>query len=201
MTTDKKTAARRELGGTPRGAAGDGWLLSHFRPSWGSNARNGKGIRAPLQKQDGWPSKRVPRAADGAHRCNRLAAGKAPFPASVCNSGARGALLSPMRRGVVSLLLFLSGCVTAGAGSPGAVLLEAPDETCERLGPMAVRMSTDLLMSQDALRASALYQLRERAALRGATHLLVARAWGPATVAYTTGATASGVAYRCADWH
>lgn len=102
-----------------------------------------------------------------------------------------------------ALLLLLSACATGGAGSPVAssVLLEAPDETCERLGPMAVRMSSDLLMSQDALRASAVYALQERAAARGATHLVVARSSSPAMVAYATGAAASGVAYRCPDWH
>ena len=107
-----------------------------------------------------------------------------------------------IRAGAV-LVLLLSGCVTAGAGSPVAssVLLEAPDETCERLGPMAARISTELLISQDALRASAVHELQERAAVRGATHLIVARSSSPASVAYTTSAAASGVAYRCADWH
>lgn len=101
------------------------------------------------------------------------------------------------------LLLLLSGCVTGGAGSPVAssVLLEAPDETCERIGPMAVRMSTDIVLPQDALRASAVHELQERAAVRGATHLVVPQSWSPATVAYTTSAAASGVAYRCPDWH
>lgn len=98
-------------------------------------------------------------------------------------------------------LLILSGCVTAGAGAPGAssVRLEAPDETCERLGPMAVRFSTELLLSDDTLTASAVNELRERAAVRGATNLVVTPTSRPAMVAYGTTGEASGVAYRCAE--
>jgi len=101
------------------------------------------------------------------------------------------------------LLSLVSGCATSGAASPGAgsVLLEAPDQTCEWLGSMAVRMSSELLMSEDALVATAVNELRERAATRGATHLVVAHPSSPAVIAYGTTAAASGEAYRCPDWH
>jgi len=107
-----------------------------------------------------------------------------------------------MTRSAATLVfLLISGCVTVGAGSPVAasVLREAPDEACERLGAMAVRTSTDLLMPEDFLHASAEKELRERAAERGATHLVVEPSSSPATVAYATSALVSGVAYRCAD--
>jgi len=105
------------------------------------------------------------------------------------------------RSAATLILLFFSGCVTAGASSPvvASVVREAPDEACERLGPMAVRTSTDLLISEDVLHASAEKELRERAAVRGATHLVVDPSSIPATVAYASSALASGVAYRCAN--
>ncbi|HEY3585685.1 MAG TPA: hypothetical protein VGK85_00970 [Myxococcaceae bacterium] len=98
-------------------------------------------------------------------------------------------------------LLVLSGCVTAGVGAPMAssVRLEAPDETCERLGPMAARFSTEILLSDEALAASAMNELRERAAVRGATNLVVTPTFKPAMIAYGTTGEASGVAYRCAE--
>jgi hypothetical protein len=98
-------------------------------------------------------------------------------------------------------LLVLSGCVTAGASAPmaSAVRLEAPDETCEWLGPMAVRFSTEILLSDEALAASAMNELRERAAVRGATNLVVTPTSRPAMIAYGTTGEASGVAYRCAE--
>ena len=64
---------------------------------------------------------------------------------------------------------------------------------------MVVRMSNELLMSEDALRATAVNELRWRAAVRGATHLVVARPASAASLAYGTTAAASGVAYRCPD--
>jgi hypothetical protein len=99
------------------------------------------------------------------------------------------------------LLLALSGCVTTRASAPAAasVVPEAPDEACERLGPMAVRTSSEILLSEDALLASAVQELRERAAMRGATHLVVAPTPVPAVVAYGTTGAASGVAFRCPD--
>jgi len=99
------------------------------------------------------------------------------------------------------LLLAVPGCATAGATAPVAssVALDPPDEGCERIGPMAVRMSTELLMSEDALLATAVNELRWRAGLRGATHLVVARPASAASVAYGTTAAATGVAYRCPD--
>lgn len=104
--------------------------------------------------------------------------------------------------GLLLLLLAIAapGCVTASAAGPlaSSVALEAPDEGCERLGRLSVRMSTELLMSEDALLASAVNALRWRAAGRGATHLVVSRPpYGPAAMSYGTTAAASGVAYRC----
>jgi hypothetical protein len=59
-------------------------------------------------------------------------------------------------------------------------------------------MSTELLMSEDALLATAVNELRWHAAMRGATHLVVAaRPYSPASVSYGTTAAASGVVYRC----
>ena len=100
-----------------------------------------------------------------------------------------------------AFLLVLSGCVTAGAGATlaSSVRLEAPDESCERLGAMAVRFSTEVLLSEDTLAASAVNELRERAALRGATNLVVAPVSQSAMVAYGTTGAASGVAYRCEE--
>lgn len=99
------------------------------------------------------------------------------------------------------LLLAVPGCATGSATAPVAssVALDPPDEGCQRIGPMAVRMSTDLLMSEDALLATAVNELRWRAGLRGATHLVVARPASAASVAYGTTAAATGVAYRCPD--
>ena len=139
--------------------------------------------------------------------CSRAAtppgSGEGPVPRFGCISAVDGGLLSAMTRlaaGFLPLfLLALSGCVTAGAPVASSVRLEAPDETCERLGPMAVRFSTEVLLSEDALAASAMNELRERAALRGATNLVVAPVSQPAMVAYGTTGAASGVAYRCAE--
>jgi hypothetical protein len=106
-----------------------------------------------------------------------------------------------MIRAGAALLLILAvpACVTAtgGAAVASSVVLESPDEGCERIGPMAVRMSTDLLMSEDSLLASAVNELRSRAAMRGATHLVVARPYSAASVSFGTTAAATGVAYRC----
>jgi hypothetical protein len=103
-----------------------------------------------------------------------------------------------MRAGTAVLLL-LAACVTPSAGGSGLepVLAEPPVEGCQSLGPVAVRMSTELMMPDDARLASAVNELRRRAVLRGATHLVVARPSSPALVAYGTTAAASGVAYRC----
>jgi len=109
-----------------------------------------------------------------------------------------------MRTGAGLLLLLpivaLPGCVTARGAAPetGSVALEAPAEGCERLGGLSVRMSTELLMSEDALLASAVNELRWRAAVRGATHLVVSRPpYSAAAMSYGTTAAASGIAYRC----
>jgi len=107
-----------------------------------------------------------------------------------------------MIRAGAALLLLLAApaCVTANAGAPaaGSVALETADEGCQQIGRLSVRISTDLLMSEDALLATAVNELRRRAAMRGATHLVVAaRPYSPASVSYGTTATASGFAYRC----
>ena len=108
-----------------------------------------------------------------------------------------------MRAATALLLLLLVGCATPSASSSGTgpVLAEPSDEGCRSLGPVAVRMSTELMMPQDALRASAVNELRLRAAVRGATHLVVERPSSPALVTYGTTAAASGVAYRCPPRH
>jgi hypothetical protein len=98
-------------------------------------------------------------------------------------------------------VLVVAGCASTNATGPAAtaVLLEAPRETCEPLGAMAVRMSSELLLSEDVLHASAVSELRQRAAVRGATHLVVAQPATDASVAYGTTAAASGLAYRCPE--
>ena len=103
--------------------------------------------------------------------------------------------------GLLLGVVALAGCATAGAPSAAvsSVVLEPPDGACALLGPMAVRTSSEILLSEDALLASAVQELRERAAKRGATHLVVAPTPAPAVVAYGTTGAASGVAYRCAD--
>ena len=107
-----------------------------------------------------------------------------------------------VRAGTTLLLLTVSACVTATSPSvvSSSVLLEPPEEACQPLGPMGIRISNELLMSEDALLASAVSELRWRAAVRGATHLVVDRPPSSASVAYGTTAAASGVAYRCPDW-
>jgi hypothetical protein len=99
------------------------------------------------------------------------------------------------------LLLLVAGCATdTGAARQGSlVVLEPPDETCAPLGPVAVRMSTELLMSEDALLGSAVSELRRRAALDGATHLVVSRPESRGLLAYGTVAAASGLEFRCPD--
>jgi len=103
--------------------------------------------------------------------------------------------------GIASLLLFLGGCATeTGAARRGSVVeLEPPDETCTPLGPVAVRMSTDLLMSEDTLAASAVTALRRKAALDGATHLVVSLPESRGLLAYGNVAAASGFEFLCPD--
>ncbi len=95
--------------------------------------------------------------------------------------------------------MLLAGCATGGGAEVNGilVLLQPPDEACDPLGSMGVRMSTELLMPEDALLASAVSELRRRAAMRGATHLVVARPSSRGAMAYGTTAAASGLAYRC----
>ena len=106
-----------------------------------------------------------------------------------------------MRAALISLVLLVAGCATPSATvpAPSAVLLEVPADHCEPLGALAVRMSTELLAPEDALHTSAVNELRRRAAVHGATHLVVARASSPASMAYGTTAAASGIAYRCPE--
>jgi hypothetical protein len=95
------------------------------------------------------------------------------------------------------LVLLVAGCATTA--TPSAALLEAPEERCEKIGALAVRTSTELLAPEDALQASAVNELRQRAALRGATHLVAARTPNAASMAYGTTAAASGIAYHCPE--
>ncbi|MGZ6140575.1 MAG: hypothetical protein ACXWLA_07860 [Myxococcaceae bacterium] len=101
-----------------------------------------------------------------------------------------------------SLLLALAGCAT-GSGSAARqgslVVAEPPAAHCTSLGAMAVRTYSEVLMPEDALLSSAVGELQRRATQRGATHLVVDRAWTPAMVAWSNTARASGQAYRCDD--
>jgi|GEM_PF-441466 len=106
------------------------------------------------------------------------------------------ALLAPL------LLLTLTGCAAASASAPrqaSLVVAEPPAGHCTALGTMAFKSSGELLMSQDALFASAVYALQGRAAQRGATHLVLDPSGSPAMVAWSNTARASGHAYRCDD--
>jgi hypothetical protein len=103
------------------------------------------------------------------------------------------------RHAVVVLTVLGAGCATgsAGATATGPVRLETPDDGCEPLGSLGVRLSTELLMPEDALVSSAVTELRRRAALRGATHLVLATPPTHGGLAYGTTAVATGFAYRC----
>ncbi len=108
--------------------------------------------------------------------------------------------MTPLLRRAALLALPLAGCATATGTTPrgSLVMLDPPpDAHCAPLGRLAVRMSTELLMSEDALLASAVGELRRRAALEGATHLVVSRPASRAAMAYGTTAAASAVAFRC----
>jgi hypothetical protein len=104
-------------------------------------------------------------------------------------------------RHCVPLLLVFAGCATdTTAGREGNVVaLAALDEGCLALGPVSVRIGLELVTSEDARFAAALTELRRRAALQGATHLVVSRPVSAAMVSYGTTAAASGTAFRCPD--
>jgi hypothetical protein len=107
-------------------------------------------------------------------------------------------LVARWRHAVVVLALLGAGCATGkGATASGPVRLEAPDDGCELLGSVGVRLATELLMPEDALISSAVTELRRRAALRGATHLVLATSPTHGGLAYGTTAVATGFAYRC----
>jgi len=99
------------------------------------------------------------------------------------------------------LMVLLAGCATeSGAARDGSlVVLDPPDESCAPLGPVAVRMSTELVMSEDALLSSAVTELRRRAAQDGATHLVLLRPESRGMLVYGTVAAASGFEFRCPD--
>jgi hypothetical protein len=101
----------------------------------------------------------------------------------------------------VVLAALAAGCATGSGGTTtaGPVRLEPPDDGCEPLGSLGVRMSTELLMSEDALLSTAVTELRRRAALRGATNLVVATPPTHGALAYGTTAMATGFAYRCPE--
>jgi len=98
---------------------------------------------------------------------------------------------------VVVLAFLGSGCATTSGAE--AVRVESPDDGCELLGPIAVRMSNELLLPEGALFDTALTELRRRAAMRGATHLVLATSPTHGALAYGTTAEAAGLAYRCPD--
>ena len=133
-----------------------------------------------------------------------LPASGRPFPAPVARevpvlSPFRGTMRSSLSASL--LLLLVAGCATeSGAARQGSlVVLEPPEGGCAPLGPVAVRMSTELMMSEETLLASAVTELRRRAALDGATHLVVSRPESRGVLAYGTVAAASGLEYRCPD--
>ena len=101
----------------------------------------------------------------------------------------------------LALLLAFTGCATASrAEREGSlVVAEPPHAHCKALGPMTFKGYSDVLMSEDALLATAVVELQRRTASLGATHLVVDCAWFPATVAYGNVARASAQAYRCED--
>lgn len=110
-------------------------------------------------------------------------------------------LLAGWRHAVVVLAVLGSGCATSSGGptASGPVRLETPDDSCEPLGSVGVRLATELLMPEDALVSSAVTELRRRAALRGATHLVLATSPTQGGLAYGTTAVATGFAYRCPE--
>ena len=133
-----------------------------------------------------------------------LPASGRPFPAPLAREGSVLSRCPGRMRSSLSaslLLLLLAGCATEnGAARQGSlVVLEPPDESCTPLGPVAVRMSTELLMSEDVLLASAVSELRRRAALDGATHLVISRPESRGLLVYGTNAAASGLEFRCPD--
>jgi len=98
------------------------------------------------------------------------------------------------------LLVLLGGCATDTAARVATLTaLPEPDEHCTPLGGLAVHMSFGLVMSEDALLSTAVTELRARAAMRGATHLVVSRPPLSGMVAYGTTAAASGLAFRCPE--
>jgi len=101
----------------------------------------------------------------------------------------------------VPVVCLLTGCATDGAAERGAslTLLATPDEHCTSLGPVAVRMPLELMMPEDALLSTATTELRRRAALRGATHLVITTPPSAAMIAYGTTAAATGLALRCSE--
>src|SRR5262245_59309202 len=55
---------------------------------------------------------------------------------------------SMLRVVLTSVVLLAAGCATTS--TPSAVLLEGPEEHCEKIGALAVRTSTELLAPEDA---------------------------------------------------
>jgi hypothetical protein len=110
-------------------------------------------------------------------------------------------LAARWRHAVVVLAVLGVGCATGSGGTnaAGPVRLEVPDDGCEPLGSLGVRMSTELLLPEDSLFDTAVTELRRRAALRGATHLVLATPPTHGSLAYGTTAVAAGFAYRCPE--
>ena len=82
-----------------------------------------------------------------------------------------------MRAFLALLSLFaLAGCATSSTlpqHQGSLVVAEPPDGHCKALGPMAFKGYSGVLMSEDALLATAVVELQRRAAYLGATHLVV----------------------------
>lgn len=109
-------------------------------------------------------------------------------------------LAARCRHVAVVLAVLGAGCATGGgATAAGPVRLEPPEDNCEPLGSLGVRTSTELLLPEGSLADSAVTELRRRAALRGATHLVLATPPAHGSLAYGTTAVATGFAYRCPE--
>jgi hypothetical protein len=71
-------------------------------------------------------------------------------------------LAAHSRHAVVALAVLGTGCATGngGATAAGQVRLETPDDACEPLGSLGVRMSTELLLPEGSLLDAAVTELR-----------------------------------------
>lgn len=112
-----------------------------------------------------------------------------------------------MKRLVVLALLFLVGCSTAKLSEQGAnveVVNEKPGKNCKNLGPVFGKGGGQFgggWISDEKLMEYASNDLRNKAAAKGATHVLMKdHQMGNTSGRYggtTSTATFSGIAYKC----